>query len=225
MKILIVEDERRVAEAIKRALEANHYTVDWQVDSAKALQAAKQTAYGLIILDRMLPGPYEGLEIVSLLRADNVATPILLLTALGEVKDRVEGLQTGADDYLVKPFSIRELLARVKVLLQRPQATKGTVLTAGSLTLDTQTQKVTRQGKNVKLSNREYKLLHYMMYNQGEILSKERLISHVWDEEADIMTNTVEVYIAYLRKKIDRNFPSEKPLLETVFGFGYRLGG
>ncbi len=226
MKILVVEDERRVAEAVKRALESDNYQVDWESDSAAALKAARRPDfYGLIILDRMLPGPYDGLEIVSILRENNISTPILLLTALGEVKDRVEGLQTGADDYLVKPFSIRELLARVKVLLKRPKVAMSSVIQVGTLKMDTQTQRVTRADKPVKLSNREYKLLHYLLYNQGEILSKERLIAHVWNENADIMTNTVEVYMAYLRKKIDRDFPGEKPLIETVFGFGYRIGG
>ncbi len=224
-RILVVEDELRVAQAVKRALEAENYQVDWVLDSAQALVSAMRPDYALIILDRMLPGPHEGLDIIHNLRANNVSTPILLLTALGEVKDRVEGLQVGADDYLVKPFSIRELLARVKVLLKRPKVTMGAIIQVGNLKMDTQAQHVVRANRLIKLSNREYKLLHYMMYNQGEILSKERLISHVWDENADIMTNTVEVYMAYLRKKIDRDFPGEQPLIETVFGFGYRIVG
>ncbi len=224
MRILLAEDEPRVAEAIKRSLETNGFRVDLRPDSQQALKAAASAKYDLIILDRMLPGPYDGLSIAKTLREDNVNTPILMLTALGEVSDKVDGLTGGADDYMVKPFSIKELNARVNVLLRRPKLTVGTTLKVGNLELDTHSFAVKRAGKTINLSAREFRLLNYLMYNKDEILSKDKIISHVWDADAIILPNTVEVYIGYLRKKIDKAFPSEPPLIHTVFGFGYRIG-
>lgn len=222
MRILVVEDEPRVASAIKRSLEADGYDITLENNSDRAMSKSHD-AYDLIIMDRMLPGSYEGLDIVNKIRADGIETPVLLLTALGEVTDRVLGLGAGADDYLVKPFSIKELQARVRVLLRRPKRRLGTIIKIGSLELNTQSSEVKRCNKTINLSKREFKLLNYLVYNQGKIVSKETLINHVWDADAIIMTNTVEVYIGYLRKKIDRDFPLEPPLIETVFGFGYRI--
>lgn len=224
MRILVVEDEPRVASAIKRSLESEGHEISLVNESDKAMGESHEH-YDLIIMDRMLPGPFEGLDIVNKIRADGIETPVLLLTALGEISDRVEGLGVGADDYLVKPFSIKELQARVRVLLRRPKRRLGTIIKIGSLELNTQTSEVKRCNKPINLSKREFKLLNYLVYNQGKIVSKETLINHVWDADAIIMTNTVEVYIGYLRKKIDRDFPDETPLIETVFGFGYRLNG
>lgn len=224
MHILVVEDEQRVADAIKRSLEANGFQVDIIIDSGQAVKVASKPQYDLIIMDRMLPGPYDGLSIAKSLREHNISTPILMLTALGDVSHKVEGLTGGADDYLVKPFSIKELNARVNVLLRRPKINIGSVLKVDNLELDTHSFEAKRAGKVIELSAREYKLLNYLMYNKGEILSKDKIISHVWDADSIILPNTVEVYIGYLRKKIDKAFPDEQPLIHTVFGFGYRIG-
>ena len=147
--------------------------------------------------------------------------PILILTALGSVKDRTQGLDTGADDYLVKPFALEELLARVRALLRRPSEQQGTVLEAGDLTLDTVSFRVTRAGKDISLTSKEYSLLEYLLRNQGRPLSKDSIIAHVWDFDSDVLPNTVEVYIKYLRSKIDA--PFDRPLIKTVRGFGYTL--
>ena len=223
MKILVVEDEARVAAAINRSLKAEGYQVESVADSSRALNKCREV-FDLIIMDRMLPGPFDGLQIIGKIRSEGVETPVLMLTALGEVTDRVEGLSAGADDYLVKPFSIKELLARVKVLLRRPKRRIGTVIKIGSLEINTLTSEVRRKGKSINLSKREFKLLNYLAFHQGKIVSKDTLINHVWDADAIIMTNTVEVYIGYLRKKIDKDFPGEPPLIQTVYGFGYRIG-
>ncbi len=223
MRILVVEDEHRVADAIVRSLRAEGMTVNSCADSQTALTACRDN-YDLIIMDRMLPGPYDGMTIVKIIRSQAIQTPVLILTALGEVTDRVEGLMSGADDYLTKPFSIKEMIARVKVLQRRPKRHVGTVISINGLELNTHTAEVKRNGRVIKLSKREFKILNYLMYHKGQIISKQQLINHAWDENALIMPNTVEVYIGYLRKKIDRNFPNEPPLIHTVFGFGYRLG-
>ncbi len=223
MRILVVEDEHRVADAIVRSLRAEGMTVNSCADSQTALTACRDN-YDLIIMDRMLPGPYDGMTIVKIIRSEAIQTPVLILTALGEVTDRVEGLMSGADDYLTKPFSIKEMIARVKVLQRRPKRHVGTVISINGLELNTHTAEVKRNGRVIKLSKREFKILNYLMYHKGQIISKQQLINHAWDENALIMPNTVEVYIGYLRKKIDRNFPNEPPLIHTVFGFGYRLG-
>jgi len=173
----------------------------------------------------MLPGPYNGLDITRQLRLDNVNTPILILTAKAEVEDRVAGLKAGADDYLIKPFSIKELLARVQVLSRRPKQLIGPILKVDGLELNSDTRGVKRNGQVIKLSNREFKLLNYLMYHQGQIVSKDKIIRHVWDGNTIIMPNTVEVYIGYLRKKIEEPFPNHSKLIKTVFGFGYKIGG
>jgi two-component system OmpR family response regulator len=224
MRLLVIEDEARIAGAIKRALELQHYAVDIAYDSDSGLAAAVDSDYDLIILDRMLPGSIDGITLCQQVRQQGVNTPIIMLTALGEVDDRVDGLQAGADDYLLKPFAMKELIARVQTLLRRPQQTLGTTLTADDLTYDPVTFSVTRGGKPLTLSTKEVKLLSYLLYNQGQVLSKNKIISHVWDEDASIVPNTVEVYIGYLRRKIDTAFPDKPPLIHTVRGFGYRLG-
>jgi DNA-binding response OmpR family regulator len=224
MNILVIEDEPRVAKAIKRSLSANGYVVDIEHDSSRALSKALKLSNDLIILDLMLPGPYSGIDIVKMVRKEGVNTPLLILTALGEVTDKVTGLQVGADDYLVKPFSMKELIARVQVLLRRPKKQIGSILKVADLELNSETFGATRSDVPIKLSVREYKLLHYLMYNRGQILSKQRIINHVWDGDTLIMPNTVEVYMGYLRKKIDKNFPSQPTLIHTVFGFGYMIG-
>jgi len=223
MRILIVEDERKIAHALRKGLMQESFAVDVCYDGDDGMSFALDEDYDLIILDRMLPGDYDGLAICQELRKRKKSTPILLLTAKDKVHDRVEGLNAGADDYLVKPFAFEELLARIRTLLRRPQQVLPTVLQLQDLTLDTQSFEVKRAGKPITLTSKEFALLEYLLRNQGRIVSKEVIMSHVWDYDADILPNTVEVYVGYLRSKIDKAFASEQPLLHTVRGFGYKL--
>lgn len=223
-KILVIEDEPRVAAAIKRTLEAGGNQVKVANDSDLGMKLVLKNEHDLIILDRILPGSYDGVEIAARARSGRVDTPILMLTALGEVRDRVAGLNAGSDDYLIKPFSMKELEARVRSLLRRPQRRIDTILKIDDLELNSITHEVARAGKTISLSKREYKLLYYLMYNKNQIISKEQILNHVWDMDAVILPNTIEVYIGYLRKKIDRAFPDKRRLIHTIFGFGYRIG-
>lgn len=222
MRILIVEDEHKIAGAIKKGLEQEKYAVDTEYDADSGLGAALNEPYDLMIIDRMLPGSMEGMDIARRLREKNIHTPILLLTAKEQVRDRVAGLNAGADDYLVKPFSFEELLARVRALLRRPAEAKSNILQVGDLTLDSTNYDVKRAGKPIVLSSKEFALLEYLMRNAGQVLSKQSIISHVWNFDADILPNTVEVYIGYLRSKVDKPF-KRRPLLHTLRGFGYKI--
>lgn len=224
MRLLVIEDEARISQAIRRALQLRHYAVDVVSDSDSGVAAAADADYDLVILDRMLPGSLDGIGICQQVRQLGVNTPIIMLTALGEVDDRVTGLRAGADDYLQKPFAMNELIARVEALLRRPRVTLGTSLTVSDLSYDPATFTATRGEKVLMLSAKEIKLLAYLLYNQGKVLSKDTIITHVWDEDAIIVPNTVEVYVGYLRRKIDTAFPDKPPLIHTVRGFGYRLG-
>ena len=223
MRILIIEDEQKIAKALKRALEQEGHAVDVSHDSDSGYAMFTTEPYDLAIIDRLLPGVRDGVAIVKDVRNENIHTPVLLLTALGSVNDRTTGLDAGADDYLVKPFALEELLARVRALLRRPVEQQGTVLKVDNLELDTVSFKVTRDGKDISLTSKEYSLLEYLLRNQGRPLSKDAIIAHVWDFDSDILPNTVEVYIKYLRAKIDA--PFKKPLIKTVRGFGYKLEG
>lgn len=223
MKILVVEDEHKIAAAIKRGLEQEHFAVDIEHDSDEGLATILNIEYDLIILDRMLPGTLDGIDICERIRKNGIHTPVLMLTAKDKIGDRVEGLNSGADDYLVKPFSFDELIARVHALLRRPKDVTGTVLEVEDLKLNTITYEVTRAGKNITLSSKEFALLEYMLRNAGQVLSKTNIISHVWNFDADILPNTVEVYIGYLRNKIDKPFKGPE-LVHTVRGFGYKIG-
>lgn len=223
MRILIIEDEHKIARAIKDGLEEESYAADISFDGQEGLNAARYEEYDLIILDRMLPGGMDGTEICETLRREGNHTPILILTARDQVRDRVQGLNAGADDYLVKPFSFEELLARVKALLRRPHETLGEELQVGDLTLNTVSHEIRREGKVITLSSKEYALLEYLMRNKNKVLSKHNIITHVWDFDADILPNTVEVFVAYLRAKIDKPFKGDN-LLQTVRGFGYKIG-
>jgi len=224
MRVLVIEDEHKIANAIKQGLMQEKYAVDVEYDSDSGLAAALSEDYDMMIIDRMLPGTMEGLDICKQLRAHGNHTPILLLTAKGQVHDKVQGLNAGADDYLVKPFSFEELLARIRALLRRPQENKGNELKVHDLTLDTINYEVKRNGQPIELSAKEFALLEYMMRNTGQVLSKDKIISHVWDFDADILPNTVEVYVGYLRSKIDKPFSGDPKLIHTLRGFGYRLG-
>lgn len=223
MRVLLIEDEHKIARALKRALEQENYAVDVAYDSDAGYAMLTTEPYDLAIIDRLLPGGKDGIMIIKETRAQKIHVPILLLTALGSVSDRTTGLDAGADDYLVKPFALEELLARVRALLRRPLEQQGTMLTAADLTLDTVSFKVTRAGKDIALTSKEYSLLEYLMRNQGRPLSKDAIIAHVWDFDSDVLPNTVEVYIRYLRSKIDT--PFKTPLIKTIRGFGYTLEG
>ncbi|MFO0703745.1 MAG: response regulator transcription factor [Patescibacteria group bacterium] len=223
MRILVVEDERLIASSIKKGLEQERYAVDAAYDGIEGFDLAATEEYDVIILDRMLPGK-DGIEFCKELRKEKKKTPILMLTARGEVRDRVTGLDAGADDYLPKPFSFEELLARVRALSRRNYSTMEQIIQVDDLTLDTKSYIVKRGDVEIKISSKEFALLEFLMRNAGEILSKDKIITHVWDYDADILPNTIEVYIKNLRTKIDNPFPDKKPLLQTVRGFGYRIG-
>lgn len=221
MRVLVIEDEHKIANALKKALQQENYAVDVSYDGDDGYAMATTEPYDVAIIDRMLPGEYDGLAIISAMRQQKIHTPVLLLTALGSISDKTKGLDSGADDYLVKPFALEELLARTRALMRRPVETVGTLLAIGDLTLDTVALSVTRAGKDISLTSKEFALLEYFLRNQGRPLSKDTIISHVWDYDADILPNTVEVYVKYLRNKIDK--PFKTPLIHTVRGFGYKL--
>ena len=221
MRLLLIEDEHKIANALKKALQRESYAVDVSYDGDDGYAMATTEPYDAMIIDRMIPGEYDGLAIVRELRAAGNHTPILLLTALGSVANKTDGLDAGADDYLVKPFALEELLARVRALVRRSKTADATVLTAGDLTMNTTTFEVTRAGESISLTHKEYALLEYLLRNQDRPLGKDIIISHVWDYDADILPNNVEAYIKQLRKKIDK--PFKKPLIHTVRGFGYKL--
>ncbi len=219
----MVEDEHKIANAIKKGLEQESYAVDVAYDAEEGVSLATTEDYDMVILDRMLPGLIEGIDIVKEMRANQIHTPVLLLTAKGQISDRVEGLNAGADDYMVKPFAFEELLARTRALLRRPQDSIGTTLICDDLSLNTVNFEVKRAGQIVSLSQKEFALLEYMMRNQNQTLTKNNIISHVWDYDADILPNTVEVYMGYLRNKIDKPFHGPQ-LIHTMRGFGYKIG-
>lgn len=221
MRILLIEDEHKLANAIKRALELQKYAVDVAYDGEEGLSLAiGEEAYDLIISDIMLPG-IDGIELCKKIRGEGIHTPVLMLTAKGQVQDKVAGLDGGADDYMVKPFSFDELFARVRALVRRPKGERDSVLRIADLSLDPIHFKVTRAGRPIKLSTREFSLLEYLMRNQNKVVSKEQLIAHVWDYDADVLPGTVEVHIKNIRDKIDQ--PFNKKLIHTVRGFGYEV--
>lgn len=223
MRILVVEDDHKIANAIKKGLEQESFAVDVCYEGSEGLGQAVTEDYDLIILDRMLPGITDGLNICKALRDQGKHIPVLILTAKDKIEDRVEGLNNGADDYLIKPFAFEEMLARVQALLRRPKIKLDDILKISDLSLDLKTFEVKREGKKINLSSKEFALLEYLMRNPNRVLTKDNIISHVWDYDADILPNTVEVFIGYLRNKIDRPF-SSKPLIKTIRGFGYKIG-
>jgi DNA-binding response OmpR family regulator len=220
MRILVVEDDHRIATSIKKGLEQERMTVDLAFDGPDGYDLAESEDYDLLILDLMLPG-MTGMEICTKLRQNKVTTPILILTARGQIEDKVEGLNRGADDYLTKPFAFEELIARIRALVRRPKNIKSEILTIGDLSLNLSSFDVIRHKQNINLSSREFSLLAFLMRHPNQILSKEQIMNHVWSYESDILPNTVEVYIRNLRNKIDK--PFSYPLIHTVRGFGYKI--
>jgi DNA-binding response OmpR family regulator len=216
MKILVIEDEHKIANSIKKGFIQETWTVDLAFDGEDGYDLATSEEYDVIVLDLMLP-KLSGIEICKKLRKEKIHTPILMLTARGELNDRVEGLDSGADDYLVKPFAFEELLARIRALARRPREAKEEILRIKNLTLNSKTFEVKKGDNEISLSRKEFALLEYLMKNSGKLLSKETIISHVWDYEADILPNTVEVFVGYLRNKIGKDH------IKTVRGFGYKF--
>ena len=216
MRILVIEDEHKIANSIKRGFEKETWATDVAYDGEEGYDLASTEDYDVIVLDLMLP-KMPGIEICKKLRKAGNHTPILMLTARGAVGDRVEGLNSGADDYLVKPFAFEELLARVRALVRRPKETQSSELRVNDLVLNTNTFEVKKNGKNIELSRKEFAILEYLMRNSGKVVSKENIIAHVWNYEADILPNTVEVFVGYLRDKLGND------LIHTVRGFGYKV--
>jgi len=220
MRILVVEDEAKVGSFIRRALEEESYAIDLCVDGAEGLDLALAGTYDLIVLDVMLPR-LSGLEILQRLRKEKVKTPVLILTARAQLEQKVKGLDAGADDYLTKPFAIEELLARVRALLRRGMGESAGLLQVEDVVLNPATREVTRGGQRLDLTTKEYALLEYFMRNPGRILTRPMIAEHVWNLDFDTFTNVIDVYINYLRKKIDADFSPK--LLQTVRGVGYVL--
>ena len=218
--MLVVEDEVKMAGLLKRGLEEEGYAVDVARDGSEALWLGVENPYDAVILDVMLPD-LDGFEVCRRLRSDGRWAPVLMLTARDAVPDRVAGLDAGADDYLTKPFSFTELFARLRALLRRGAGERPAVLRAGDLALDPATRKVTRGGTPVELTAKEFALLEYLLRHPGEALTRTRIIEHVWDFAYDGDSNVVDVYVRYLREKIDR--PYGRDSIETVRGTGYRL--
>ncbi|MDD5423221.1 MAG: response regulator transcription factor [Candidatus Omnitrophota bacterium] len=220
MRILVIEDEKKIADFIKRGLKEEGYAIDTAHDGEKGLFLAKTNDYDLILLDLMLP-KIDGITLCKRLKEEKVPAPVIMLTAKDTVRDKVSGLDAGADDYLTKPFAFEELLARVRAILRKKQSQAVTKLKAEDLELDLFTHKVTRSGKEIELTAKEYSLLEYLMRNAGSVVTRTMISEHVWDIDFDTFTNVIDVYINYLRNKIDSG--SGKKLIQTIRGRGYML--
>lgn len=223
MRLLLVEDEEKLANSLKKALETESYAVDLAKDGQEGYELGFGEEYDLIILDLGLP-KMDGLTLAKEIRKEKVETPILMLTARDTTSDKVTGLDSGGDDYLVKPFEFEELLARIRSLLRRGQTDTSLEYQVDNLTLNPATKIVKRAGKEINLSAKEYALLEFLMRHSKQIVTKGQIIDHVWDMELDPFSNTVDVYIGYLRSKVDRTFPKETPLVKTIKGLGYKIG-
>jgi DNA-binding response OmpR family regulator len=220
VKILLVEDDKKIVNFLRKGLRSEGETVDQAQDGEEGLHLAQEGHYDLIILDLMLP-VIDGISLCQKLRAAGNHTPIIMLTARDSVDDRVKGLNAGADDYLTKPFAFSELLARLRALTRRHSSSHQLQIKVVDLTLDPESHEVKRAGKNISLSPTEFRLLQYLMRNEGKVLSKTMLLENVWGYDFDPESNIVDVYIKYLRDKIDKGF--KKSLIQTVHGFGYKL--
>lgn len=220
MRILIAEDEKTLNATLKKRLEEQSYSVDACLDGQEALDYLDSAEYDVVLLDIMMPKK-SGLEVLRALRKKGRQTPVLLLTAKDSIEDRVDGLDAGADDYLVKPFAFEELMARIRVMLRKKSGQSSNLLSVGDLILDLGTHTVVRDGQPISLSSREFALLRYLVMNQGMILSRDQIEQHIWNYDYEGSSNMIDVYIRYLRKKIDD--PFEKKLIHTVRGAGYVL--
>lgn len=220
MRLLVVEDQKDLNEIIVRKLTNEHYSVDACYTGDDALDFIRCAEYDGIILDIMLPGT-TGIGVLREMRASGNNTPVLLLTAMGTVEDRIAGLDAGADDYLVKPFDFNELLARVRAIVRRGGERAGNVISSGDLTLDSASRTVTRGGQEIKLTAKEFDILEYLMQNQGRVLSRDKLSNHIWNYDYDGGSNVIDVYMYHLRRKIDRDFDEKK--IQTVKGAGYMI--
>lgn len=220
MRILVIEDEEKVASFIQKGLEQSAYTVDWAPTGEEGLELARANEYNGIVLDLMLPGK-DGLQVVRDLRARGTTTPVLALTARATLEDRVKGLDSGCDDYLAKPFAFDELLARLRALLRRASGQKTPHMEYGGLQVDPVTRAVSRDGKSIELTNKEYALLEMLMRHPGQVFTRTAIMESVWGYDFDNSSNVLEVYMNFLRKKIDQNF--DRKLLHTVRGVGYVL--
>src|SRR5215471_20190793 len=218
MRVLLIEDEKKVASFIQRGLEAEHYSVDVEYDGESGFARLRESNYDLVILDVMLP-KRDGLTVLRNIRDHQLSVPVLLLTARDTLADKVAGLDQGADDYLTKPFAFEELLARVRALLRRGAPTQPTTLTLADLSLDPVTHQVTRANQKIDLTAKEFALLEFFLRNPGRVLSRALIAQHVWGVDFDTFTNVIDVYVKYLRKKIDSDF--EPKLIHTVRGAGY----
>ena len=221
MRLLLIEDDRKAARLLARGFQEEGFVVDVAETGEAGEEQATVNEYDVIVLDWLLPGK-DGIAVCRALRERDLATPILMLTARHSLTDRVNGLTTGADDYLTKPFAFAELLARTRALLRRSRLARPAVLRVTDLTLDPGSRRVTRAGERIGLTSKEYSILEVLMQNAGEIVSRTRLVERVWDEASEVLDNLVDVHVSHLRRKIDRG--AGPPLIHTVRGFGYRLG-
>lgn len=222
MRILIIEDEKNLARILKKGLEENGFTAEVSLDGEEGLYMAETYPYDAVLLDIMLPN-VDGLTILNKLRAKMIDVPVLMITAKGEIENRIKGLNIGADDYIVKPFDFSELLARLRAVIRRNKGKPSPLITIGDLVIDMNTRTVKRAGREIRLSAKEYNLLEYLALNEGRVVSRTELIEHVYDTEFDLDSNIIDVYINYLRNKIDRDF--DKQLIQTIRGAGYVLKG
>lgn len=222
MRILVVEDEHRIANTIKKGLEQERFAVDVAYTGSDGFDLAVSEEYEVIVLDLLLPG-MDGIAICKSLREKHIHTPILILTAKSQTEDKIVGLDAGADDYLTKPFAFTELLARIRALSRRPKKSVADTLQINDLYLYPKNFEVTRDGRKIRLTSKEFSLLEYLLRNSNQILTKDQIIAHVWNYDANILPNTVEVYIRNLRQKIDKPFTDKEPLIHTLRGFGYKL--
>ena len=220
MRILVIEDEKKIADFIKRGLKEEGYAVDSAYDGEQGLFLAKTNEYDLILLDLMLP-KLDGLSLFKQIRKDNVSSPVIMLSAKDATKDKVAGLDLGADDYLTKPFAFEELLARIRAVLRKNESSGSNILQVEDLVMDLSTHKVARAGKDISLTAKEHSLLEYLMRNAGAVVTRTMISEHVWDINFDTFTNVIDVYINYLRNKIDTGH--KKKLIHTVRGRGYVL--
>jgi DNA-binding response OmpR family regulator len=220
MRILVADDDAKAASLLVQGLKAEGYAVDLAVDGDEAAWLAETNPYDALVLDVMMPAK-DGFTVVRQLRKKNILTPVIFVTARGEVEDRVRGLDAGGDDYLTKPFSLTELLARLRAMLRRQRPNGSNVLRVADLEMDLLARKVSRAGEQIELTNREFALLEFLLLNSPKPVSKMAIVEHVWDQHFDSQTNVVNVYMNYLRNKIDR--PGWKPILHTVRGVGFAL--